>query len=494
MDFLTRPFSPRPSAPLNQQLYQRIRDAIATGQLHPGERVPSVRSLASELNLARGTVEAAYQRLTSEGYLLPRGPAGTIVSPGLTNLTPGHAPAAPPPSRPQPEPQSPAILPFQLGLPALDAFPRKTWNRLAGQRLRTLGGDALAYPDPQGCLPLRRAIAAYLGISRGIACSEQQVFITAGYHCSLDLICRSLFTPGDLGWYEDPGYPFARRFLLHAGMQLAPVPVDEAGIDVAAGEQYAGHARFAVVTPTHQSPLGVALSLPRRLALLAWAARRGAWIIEDDYDSEFRYHGRPLPALKSLDSDERVIYTGTFSKVFFPGLRLAYLVVPQTQIPTFQQTAQILHSNGFTLAQATAADFMERGYFARHIRKMRALYARRRGYLQDALTTLAGNKLQLHASAGGMHLLARLPPGGSLDVDIATEAISAGLSIQALSQWRQRPDSTGGLLMGFTNLVSAEQAHQLTQRLCALPSFQHLLSVDGNNLTSPFSAAKSADR
>ncbi|MBP2836885.1 PLP-dependent aminotransferase family protein [Dickeya parazeae] len=477
MDFLTRPFSSAPSTPLHQQLYQRIRDAIASGQLRPGERVPSVRSLASELNLARGTVETAYQRLTSEGYLLPRGPAGTIVSPGLTNLTPGHPPVAPSPSRQQPEPQPPAILPFQLGLPALDAFPRKTWNRLTGQCLRTLSGEALAYPDPQGYLPLRRAIAAYLGVSRGIACSEHQVFITAGYHCSLDLICRSLFTPGDLGWYEDPGYPLARRFLLHVGMQLAPVSVDEEGLDVAAGERYAGLARFAVVTPTHQSPLGVALSLPRRLALLAWAARREAWIIEDDYDSEFRYHGRPLPALKSLDSDERVIYTGTFSKVFFPGLRLAYLVVPQAQLRVFRQTAALLHSNGFILPQATAADFMERGYFARHIRKMRTLYAERRRYLQDALTTLADHRLQLHTSAGGMHLLARLPPGSAHDADIAAEAVSAGLSIQALSQWRQQPSHEEGLLLGFTNLVSAQQAHQLTQRLCALPSFQRLPTI-----------------
>ncbi|NKI73688.1 PLP-dependent aminotransferase family protein [Dickeya sp. CFBP 2040] len=477
MDFLTRPFSPAPSTPLNQQLYQRIRDAIASGQLRPGERVPSVRSLASELNLARGTVEAAYQRLTSEGYLLPRGPAGTIVSPGLANLTPSHAPVAPASSRPPPEPDSPATLPFQLGLPALDAFPRTTWNRLVGQRLRTLAGNALAYPDPQGYLPLRRAIAAYLGVSRGIACSEQQIFITAGYHCSLDLICRTLFKPDDLGWYEDPGYPLARRFLLHAGMQLAPVSVDEDGLDVAAGEQYAGHARFAVVTPTHQSPLGVALSLPRRLALLAWAARREAWVIEDDYDSEFRYHGRPLPALKSLDNDERVIYTGTFSKVFFPGLRLAYLVVPQAQIPVFQQTAQILHSNGFILAQATTADFMEQGHFARHIRKMRTLYAERRRYLQEAITALAGNRVNLHASAGGMHLLARLALEGQHDRDIAAQAITAGLSVQALSQWRQRANSAGGLLLGFTNLVSAEQAHQLTQRLCALPSFQRLPTI-----------------
>src|SRR5690606_18417073 len=224
------------------------------------------------------------------------------------------------------------VLPFQLGLPALDAFPRKTWSRLAGRTMRSLETTAMTYPDPAGYEPLRRAIATYLGISRGIACSPEQVFVTTGYLGALELVCDGVLKTVDLGWYEDPGYILARQFLERTGMRLEPVPVDEEGLNVATGQRRAPHARFAVVTPTHQSPLGVALSLPRRLELLEWANQRQAWIIEDDYDSEFRYHGRPLPALKSLDRDGRVLYTGTFSKVLFPGLRLAYLVVPVSQI------------------------------------------------------------------------------------------------------------------------------------------------------------------
>jgi GntR family transcriptional regulator/MocR family aminotransferase len=367
-----------PATPIYRQIYQRFRDAIAQGQLAPGDRVPSVRSLASELNLARGTVEVAYQILISEGYLVARGPAGTVVSPQLGGHTESRAPAPPLHPHAPAQAKGDAPLPFQIGLPALDAFPRMQWQRLAGRHLRAMDIAAMAYPHINGYEPLRRAISAYLGISRGISCSPEQVFITAGYRGALELICRTLLRPGDLGWYEDPGYPHARLFLEQAGMRLAPVPVDEEGLCVQAGQQLAANARFAVLTPTHQSPLGCALTLPRRLALLEWADTRKAWIIEDDYDSEFRYHGRPLPALKSLDRSGRVLYTGTFSKVLYPGMRLAYLVVPEEQISAFQNTAEWLGLSSPNLLQATTADFMEQGHFARHLKKMRTLYADRR--------------------------------------------------------------------------------------------------------------------
>ncbi len=456
-------------APIYLQLYRRYREAIAAGKLRPGDRVPSVRSLASELSLARGTIETAYQMLVSEGYFVARGAAGTVVSPRLESLAePGRTKVSAPPAHTSPRPQAGAgeALPFQLGLPALDAFPRKTWARLAGRNLRTLEMVAMTSPDPAGYDPLRRAIATYLGISRGIACSHEQVFITAGYRGALELVRRTLLQAGDLGWYEDPGYILARQFLERAGMRLEPVPVDEEGVNVSIGQRRAAHARFVVLTPTHQSPTGVALSLPRRLELLEWANRRQVWIIEDDYDSEFRYHGRPLPALKSLDRDGRVLYTGTFSKVLFPGLRLAYLVVPASQVGKFSDTVNHLPGPGSILPQSMVADFMEQGHFARHLRKMRTLYAARRGYLVDALTQTMGGRLHVQPQAGGIHVLANLNARQS-DKTLAAAAQARGLAVQALSNWRLRKSSQGGLLMGFANFATAEEAMASVRRLGA---------------------------
>lgn len=454
-------------APLYLQLYQRYRDAIAVGKLRPGDRVPSVRSLASELNLARGTVETAYQMLTSEGYFVARGAAGTVVSPRLANITEtSHDDTSTVPIQPATNSPtaSPKPQPFQPGLPALDAFPHKLWARLVGRNLRTLETTALVYPDPAGYDPLRRAIATYLGISRGITCSHEQVFVTAGYRGALELACQTLLQTGDQGWYEDPGYIHARDYLVHAGLRLTPVPVDEEGLNVGIAQQHAAHARFAVVTPTHQSPMGMAMSLPRRLELLDWASQRQAWVIEDDYDSEFRYHGRPLPALKSLDRSERVLYAGTFSKALFPGLRLAYLVVPSSKIQRFRDMVNYLPGPGSVLTQASVADFMEQGYFARHLRKMRTLYAKRRSYLIDALTQELGEHLHIQPRAGGIHVLAHLNTREN-DVSLAAAAEARGLAVRALSKWRIRKSMQGGLIMGFANFTTAREAIDSVQRL-----------------------------
>lgn len=446
--------------PIYLQLYRRYCEAIAAGKLKPGDRVPSVRSLASELHLARGTVEAAYQMLVGEGYFVARGAAGTVVSPQLAKLAGPAMPrvaarGAPDANSPQGAPGE--ALPFQLGLPALDAFPRKTWARLAGRNLRALAAVAMTYPDPAGFGPLRRSIATYLGIARGIECSPEQVFVTAGYHGALELVRRVVLQAGDVGWYEDPGYALARRFLLQSGLRLEPVPVDDQGLDVARGMQRAPGARFAVVTPTHQSPMGMAMSLPRRLELLEWARTSRAWIVEDDYDSEFRYHGRPLPALKSLDRHGRVLYTGTFSKVLLPGLRLAYLVVPESQVARTREQVDYAPGPGSILPQATVADFMEQGHFARHLRKMRALYAERRGYLVEALEREMGDMLTVQPQAGGIHVLARIGAGRN-DRALATAAQARGLGLQALSNWRMGRAGRGGLLMGFTNFSTPEMA------------------------------------
>ncbi|WP_226502468.1 PLP-dependent aminotransferase family protein [Pseudomonas sp. MWU16-30317] len=450
--------------PVYRQLYLRFRQSIAEGRLRPGDRVPSVRALAAELNLARGTVDSAYQLLIGEGYLLSRGPAGTVVSPQLQASAQTLAPSLPPAAMPSLMHGGGAPLALQMGLPALDLFPRKTWNRLASRELRRSGIDGLVYPDARGLPPLRTAVASYLGISRGIVCAPEQVFIGAGYRACLQLICTAVLQRGDRCWFEDPGYFMARRVLEAADIELIPVRVDAHGLDIDAGLQAAPQARCALVTPTHQSPLGVSLSLPRRQALLDWANRQGSWIIEDDYDSEYRYHGRPLPALKSLDREGRVLYCGTFSKVLMPGLRLAYLVVPPAQVERFSAVADALHNHCPQLLQATVARFMEDGHFARHLNKTRSLYAQRRQGLSDALQREFGAQLQIDAQAGGMHLLARLPAGTD-DQAIVAAARKVGLSMEPLSTWYLRAPPCPGLLMGFTNVADAVQASDVAARL-----------------------------
>ena len=460
----------QPDTPLYLQLYHRYRDAITTGRLSPGERVPSIRNLASELHVARGTVEMAYQMLVSEGYLVTKGAAGTRVSPQLATLPNSgnqlqqHRISG---GQPYQVRQAGNILPFQPGVPALDAFPRKIWSRLSGQTLRMIEATMMNYPDPAGYAPLREAIATYLGISRGIACAPEQVFITTGYQGALELLCRTVLRTGDCGWYENPGYFPGRYFLQRMGMMLAPVPVDEEGLQVATGQQMAPNARFAVVTPSHQSPTGVALSLPRRLALLAWANQKDAWIIEDDYDSEFRYHGHPLPALKSLDHEQRVLYTGTFSKVLFPGLRLAYLVVPPALQLTFHEAVNHWPGPGSILPQALVTAFMQQGHFARHLRKMRQLYTVRRGYLLEALERIAGSSLHIQPQAGGIQVLAYLNEH-QCDKALATAAQAVGLGVTALSEWDAGTPQQNGLLMGFTNFTCAEEAQAAVKRLSAL--------------------------
>lgn len=458
----------RATEPIQHQLYQRFRAAIAAGRLIPGQRLPSARSLAAQLGVARGTIDAAFARLMGEGYVEARGPAGSFVSPHLTAATlPVPMPRTPvPPAGPG---RSTRSLPFQPGLPALDLFPRKVWSRLVAQAARTLAAPALAYPDPAGWPGLRVAVAAYLGVARGIDCEPEQVFITAGYQGALALFARARLAPGDKVWVEDPGYLQARRALLGAGASLVPIPVDAEGLVVEDGIARADDARCALVTPTHQSPLGMALSLRRRLALLAWAARTGAWIIEDDYDSEFRYSGPPLAALKSLDRQHRVLYAGSFSKVLFPALRLGYLVVPDMDIAAFAGAAESLQWGCPALEQAAVTRFMAEGYFARHLRRMRGVYTARRKALAAAITAEFGGAVRIDPQAGGIHLLLRWP--GTDDVHLAACAAAAGLAPQPLSPMAAGAGGEGGLMLGFANVDTSETAMlaaRLHRALCGV--------------------------
>lgn len=454
-------------APFYRQIYQRFRGAIDSGLLKPGDRIPSARALCKEMGLARGTIETAYSLLTAEGYIVARGQAGTIVTPGLKPRMP--LAVAPPPSlavaAPSFRPDS--ILPFQMGLPALDKFPRKIWARLGARCARSMQAIDMVHPPVSGLASLRAEIAVYLQVSRGVACTPSQIFITAGYRHTMQMIAHALLTEGDRVWLEDPGYPPAREIFGHMNIGVVPVRVDEQGMVVADGIAAAPRARAAVVTPAHQSPLGVSLSLQRRMELLDWATRNKAWIIEDDYDGEYRYVSRPLPALKSLDRDGRVLYAGTFSKVLIPGIRLAYLVVPDTQVARFERICHDLAAGSPQLTQAIVAAFIAEGHFARHIQRMRKLYGERREAAIAGLERALGAHLRIDAQPGGMHLILRFR-GRQDDRRLVALMREQGLYAEALSDWSMRGDGPSALLLNFTNVDSAGTAEHLGRRIASL--------------------------
>ena len=461
------PLDPKAAEPYYRQIYDRFRGAIGSGLLKPGDRIPSARALTKELGLARGTIESAYSLLAAEGYIQSRGQAGTIVTPGLKPRAP-IANAAPKPNSVAAASFRPdSILPFQMGLPALDAFPRKIWARLGARCVRTMQPSDMVHPSVYGLHGLRAEIAAYLQVSRGINCLPSQIFMTSGYRHTIELIGHALLKPEDRVWFENPGYPPTREVLGHMHIAAVPVPVDREGMIISDGIRKARRARAAVVTPAHQSPLCVSLSLPRRLALLDWAARNDAWIIEDDYDGEYRYVSRPLPALKSLDRDGRVLYSGTFSKVLFPSIRLAYLVVPETQVERFEQISQCLAGGSPELTQAIVTAFITEGHFARHIQRMRKLYAERREATTAGLGSVLGKHMRIDSQPGGMHLILRLQ-GRRSDRGLVARMREEGLYAEALTDWAMDRDGASALLVGFTNIASHDDAENLGRRILKL--------------------------
>ncbi|WP_369789937.1 PLP-dependent aminotransferase family protein [Rouxiella sp. WC2420] len=452
--------------PFYQQIYHRVRTLIAEGMLKPEDRLPSARQLAKELGLARGTIEAAYSLLAAEGYIQSRGQAGTRIAQGLqAQPAPRQVSSIEPKNSHGMHPTQ--IMPLQMGLPALDAFPRKIWARLGARYLRAMQPGDMKYPSLFGLPELRNAIAAYLHMSRGIPCTGEQVFITSGYRGTLQLIIHTLLQRDDRVWVEDPGFPLTRELLHNAQLKQVPIPVDAEGIEVVKGIQLALDARAAIVTPAHQSPLCVTLSLPRRQALLEWATAQQAWIIEDDYDGEYRYVSRPLPALKSLDNEGRVLYCGTFSKVLFPGIRLGYLVVPQQQISRFEQASIGFFEGMAEMTQAIVSAFMQEGHFSRHIHRMRKLYAERREMAAAGLTKVLGQHVLIDPQPGGMHLVLRLR-GQHNDAEVAARMRDHGLYTHALSSWSSCSEGEKGLLISFTNIQTAQQAEEIGERILSL--------------------------
>lgn len=468
---LFSPLSFQENTPLYRQLYERVRRAISMSLLAPGDRLPSARMLAKELGVARGTIEQAYSLLIAEGYLQARGQAGTLVNPDLP-LTPTPVIDTPtlltPPGNGRDIVWRPAqLLPFQMGVPAFDAFPRKLWARLGARYLRSMQLPDWDYPAPYGLPALRSAIASYLQVARGIDCTANQVFITSGWRANLQLAILALLKSEQRVWVEDPGYPPTRQLLSQSGLHPVPVAVDHEGLNVERGITLANDATMAVVTPAHQSPLSMSLSLPRRQALLQWAIRQNAWIMEDDYDGEYRYVSRPLPALASLDRHERVLYAGTFSKVLFPGIRLAYLVVPQSQVAAFEHTSRIFFASASpTMTQSIVANFITEGHFARHIQRMRRLYAERRTATIASLQGILGNRLHIDSQPGGMHLVLRLPDGIS-DRQLADRLLAHGIAVQPLSRWAISGNGDHALLASFTNCATVAESERLATLILA---------------------------
>ncbi len=456
--------------PLHRQLYEGLREAILTRRLMPGARLPSTRTLASELGISRYTVMDAFRQLLVEGYLKGKVGAGTHVTRTLPEdvLRPS-LPATSVPSYPReqrlPSQRStaqlvldwPTLLPrldephhsraFQVGSPALDAFPGDLWGQLVARHGRQMSAAMRGYLHPAGYMPLRQAIAAYLGTARGVHCTAEQVIVVNGSQQGIALTAQVLLNPGEAVWMEDPGYCGAKGALLGADVRLVPVPIDAEGLDVEAGKARCPKARLAFVTPAHQCPLGITMSLQRRLALLEWAQEAGAWIIEDDYDSEYRYVGRPLAALQGLDTAGRVIYAGTFSKVLFPALRLGYLVVPHDVLDAFIAARLFADMHTALLEQAVVAEFITAGHFARHIRRMRLLYAERQAALIKAAQQLP-DWLDVRPAEAGMHVLGWLP-AGSDDQAIAQLAAHHDVTVSPLSRHCMEPSAQRAVLLGY---------------------------------------------
>lgn len=480
-------FDLRPDTPLYQQIYNHLRESILSGELKGGMKLPSTRALAEELSVSRNTILNAYQQLTAEGYLNSVEGSGTFVARVLPEhlLTPpdqedpleirpttprppqfsDHARlqlAAPQMSGTTPSPAGGSPRPFRFGIPALQAFPFKLWARLVVRQARRLATSALTYQDLAGYYPLREAIAAHATVSRGVHCTPEQIIIVSGAQGGLDLAARLLINAGDPVWMEDPGYLKARGAFLGSGAEIIPVPVDKEGLVVEAGIARAPQARLVYLTPSHQFPLGVTMSLARRLAILDWARRAGAYILEDDYDSEYRFARRPLPALQGLDSGNCVIYIGTFSKVLYPALRLGYMILPPALFDAFRTVRGLIDTHPPLLEQAVLTDFIVEGHLSRHLRRMHSLYAERRTALLEAIREIP---LEIQSAEAGIHCVGWLPDGMD-DLSLVREAAAYGIDLVPVSSFRIEPMARKGVLLGYSE-YSVDQIREGIHRLAA---------------------------
>ena len=448
-----------------RQLYDRLQSAILEGRLRAGAKLPSTRILARELAIARNTVMGAYEQLLAEGYLEGKTGSGTYVARTLPdavlNVAAVRTAAPGKRNRAQLSRRGQALAtnrlgfrysdpprPFRPGTPAIDHFPFDLWSRLLAKYWRREPAGLLPYTDPAGYKPLRQAIANYIAAARAVRCEAEQIIVVSGAQQALDLATRLLLDPGDEVWMEDPGYNGARAAFLAAGVKPVAVPIDGCGLDVARGEKLSSHARLAYVTPSHQYPTGVVMTLSRRLELLRWAERKHRWILEDDYDSEYRYASRPVASLQGLDKSGTVIYCGTFSKVLFPSLRLGYIVVPAGLVDSFRGAKAVVDRHCPTVEQAVLAEFIAEGHLARHIRRMRMLYLERKDALLEILRRELAGALEVHSHEAGMHVVGWLQEG-KRDSVVSRRALELGVEAPALTSYRETAGGRGGLVLGY---------------------------------------------
>jgi GntR family transcriptional regulator/MocR family aminotransferase len=443
--------------PLQSQIAREIRAAVLSGRLRPQSKLPSTRALAADLAVARATVVEAYEQLQGEGYLETRSGAATRIAAELPDalLRTGASVRSPKPMELRSERQRDPARPFRMGLVDWEHFPHDEWGRILGRVWRNPPIHVLEQRSVFGLPELRQAIARHLYEWRGISCDASQVIVTAGGAEAFDLIRRACLKPGQQIWIEDPAYPTARRIFGQGGVEAVAVPVDAEGLIVAKGRAMAGKAKAAFVTPARQYPTGVTMPLARRLELMAWAKQQDALIVEDDYDSEFRYVGRPLPTLMSLDAAARVVYSGSFSKVFSPLVRLGYLVVPRAMIEAFAEARRQHDAAVSVMAQPALAEFMESGAFAVHIRRMRRIYAARRACLIEALAPGEGKLFAIEASPAGLMLLLRLLQKSD-DEAVSAKLLEAGIETLPLSRHYAKRPGQPGLLLSFAGFTEKD--------------------------------------
>jgi len=451
--------------PIFRQIYLQTRSAILSRTFAPGAKLPSTRELCTRLGVARASVVSAYEQLFAEGYLSGKIGSGSYISSDLPEaidrgprdggkrsaIRVRRAPVRRCVFHEFADPASQSDdRPFNTGRTLVDARTVDSWRRITNRALRSLGPSHLGYSDPCGLVELRTELCEYLRAARAVRCDPDQIFVTTGAQQAIDIAIRVLLRPGDQVLVEDPGYPLTFGALVAAGIKPRPVPVDAHGMDVGTAIRLAPRAVAAVVTPSHQFPKGVVLSMARRLELLGWAREAGAWIIEDDYASEYRYSGRPLASLQGLDDGERVIYAGTLNKTLFPGLRVGYAVVPRSLIRFFIGARCLIDRQSATLQQTVLAEFMRQGYLAAHIRRMRLVYRTQRDLLVREITTRLGASLAIEVPNQGMYLVASFLRPDVSDTDIERGARANGVVVRAMSSFFKRAHPQRGLLLGFS--------------------------------------------
>jgi GntR family transcriptional regulator / MocR family aminotransferase len=470
--------------PLYKQVYEAYRHAIASGNLRPGQRVPSTRVLAGELAISRVPAMTAYAQLLAEGYLESRVGSGTVVSKSLPSretiprarrsMDVAVAPKRRMLSKRCSDLPSAGefyrrrgVGPFSISQIAFEHFPLQIWNSLVTRHARSASARSLDYGDPMGSKDLREVIAAYLRTARGVRCEAQQIAVVSGSQQGLEISTRVLVDPGDWVWMEEPGYNFARSVFAMSGCRVAPVPVDGEGLDVAGGAKTCPDARAVLVTPSHQYPLGVTMSASRRLQLLDWAEANRSWIIEDDYDSEYRYEDMPITSLQGLDGNGRVVYIGTFSKVLFPSLRLGYVVLPADLVERFLAVRFAMDISPPAFHQMVLADFIREGHFSRHLRRMRAIYGERRSALMRCIREELGAAAEAPGGQTGLHLSVLLD--GISDREVAERAARQNLSLAPLSPFYAGKNSRQGFVLGFGSTPAQEMAAAVHKLRMLLP-------------------------